>query len=179
MYYAHSPCLNQAKNCGVEIFYIPLNKSLLPNTEDIDMFRAVEDIVMVGYPNGLWDSINNKPIFRRGTTATHIKFDYNGKKEFLIDATCFPGSSGSPVFILNEGAFTDKNGNGYIGNKVYLIGVLYAGPQHTTSGEVKTIDAPTAQKDIVISTIPNNLGIIIKYERLLEIENILKDLTTQ
>lgn len=37
--------------------------------------------------------------FRRGITATNINFDYNGKKEFVIDAACFPGSSGFPVFI--------------------------------------------------------------------------------
>lgn len=52
---------------------------------------------MVGYPDGIWDEFNNQPIVRRGITATHPKNDFNGKGEFLIDAVCFPGSSGSPV----------------------------------------------------------------------------------
>lgn len=65
---------------------------------------------MIGYPNGLWDSQNNLPIIRRGITATSVKKDYNGKKEFLIDAAVFPGSSGSPVFIFNEGSYSVPGG---------------------------------------------------------------------
>ena len=60
----------------------------------------VEDVLMIGYPNGLWDTTHNMPIIRRGTIATDIKLDYNEKKEFVIDAACFPGSSGSPVLFI-------------------------------------------------------------------------------
>jgi len=52
---------------------------------------AIEDIIMIGYPDGIWDSINNQPIIRRGITATQPKNNFNGKQEFLIDAACFPG----------------------------------------------------------------------------------------
>ena len=128
---------------------------------------------MIGYPNGIWDSVNNKPIFRKGITATHPKFDYNGKKEFMIDAACFPGSSGSPVFILNEGGYRDKKGNTYLGTtRIMLIGVLYAGPQHTATGEVKIINVPTSQIPVSISSIPNNLGIVIKSFRIKELEKL-------
>ena len=51
---------------------------------------GLEAIVMVGYPNGLWDKTNNLPIFRKGVLASDYKYDWNGKKEFLIDALCFP-----------------------------------------------------------------------------------------
>ncbi len=44
---------------------------------------------MIGYPNGIWDEANNMPIIRRGITATHPNFNYNGKPEFMIDAACF------------------------------------------------------------------------------------------
>jgi len=63
---------------------------------------------MVGYPIGLWDEKNNYPIFRKGITATHPANDYNGKSEFMIDAACFPGSSGSPVYIIDELNYVDK-----------------------------------------------------------------------
>lgn len=66
---------------------------------------------MIGYPNGLWDSVNNMPIVRRGTMATNISLNHNDKREFVIDAACFPGSSGSPVVLFNKGGYADKKGN--------------------------------------------------------------------
>ena len=39
------------------------------------------------------------PILRRGTTATPIALNFEGRPEFLIDAAVYPGSSGSPVFV--------------------------------------------------------------------------------
>lgn len=39
---------------------------------------------MVGYPNGIWDEKNNKPIFRKGITATDIRFDTMVKKNLLL-----------------------------------------------------------------------------------------------
>ncbi len=126
---------------------------------------------MVGYPNGLWDEVHNKPIFRKGITASHLKFDYNGKKEFLIDAACFPGSSGSPVFLLYEGAFNDRNGELYGGTKFNLLGTLYAGPQHTAKGEIMI--KPINQLPTIMTSIPNNLGFVIKSSRILELEKLI------
>ena len=170
-----APVLNEVEITKEKLFYIPLDMSLLPTEEQLKEISALEEILMVGYPNGIWDSINNKPIFRKGVTATNPILDYNGKKEFLIDAACFPGSSGSPVFIFNEGGYRDKNGNTYMGkSRVILMGVLYAGPQHTTTGEVRIIDVPTVQRPISITTIPNNLGLIIKAERIIELERLFR-----
>ena len=76
----------------------------------MDEIDAIEDIIFIGYPNGIWDSVNNMPILRKGSTATHPCLNYNGKKEFMIDAACFPGSSGSPVLIFNENGYKDKKG---------------------------------------------------------------------
>ena len=42
---------------------------------------AVEDIMMIGYPNALWDSEHNMPIIRKGITATPVWLDHNGKKD--------------------------------------------------------------------------------------------------
>jgi len=72
---------------------------------------------MVGYPVGIWDSANNMPVIRRGITATHPGKDYEGKSEFMIDAACFPGSSGSPVFLFNLGSYPQKAGGIVIGTR--------------------------------------------------------------
>lgn len=168
--------IKQAKlEYGKELYYRMFDQQHLPNEAFMDQVTSIEDIIMIGYPDGIWDKKNNKPIFRKGITATDIKFDYNGKKEFLIDAACFPGSSGSPVVLLNQGVYSDRKGNVYAGGvRVALLGILYAGPQHFVSGEIKTVDIPMGQKNVALSSIPNNLGCVIKAERVKELGEALK-----
>ncbi len=166
--------LNVALRNHKKLFYIPFDQSLLPNQKFFEECSSLEEIIMIGYPNGLWDEINNKPIFRRGITATDLHYDYDGKKEFLIDCACFPGSSGSPVIIYNPTGYSDKNGNIYFGTpRIVFLGVMHAGPQATISGEIKVVDVPAAstQKPVAVSTIPNNLGYVIKAIRVLELEH--------
>lgn len=170
-----APLLEYANNAGHSLFYRCLNDKLIPSQEQIADLDAVEDIIMIGYPNGLWDSVNNMPIIRKGITATSVCRDYEGRKEFLIDAACFPGSSGSPVLMCDVGYFTDKKNGLYSGNRVYLLGILYAGPQLTVEGEIKVVTIPNVQKKALsVSHIPNNLGYVIKSERLLDFTEIFR-----
>ncbi len=91
-----------------EIFYIPITEELIWNNTKLEELSAIEDVVMVGYPNGLWDQKNNLPLFRKGITSSHPSTDFNNKNIGAVDMACFPGSSGSPIFILNENGYTDK-----------------------------------------------------------------------
>jgi V8-like Glu-specific endopeptidase len=161
-----------AEQQGKQFFYVTFDKSLIPTASEIDDMMGMERITMVGYPNGLWDQVNNLPIFRQGVLASNYKRDWNGKKEFLIDAACFPGSSGSPVMLFDIGSHQTKKGNFFGSSRIKLLGVLYAGPQHTVEGEIKVEMVPTQQKAVSIAGIPNNLGIIIKSERLLDFESV-------
>ena len=162
----------------VRLYRGKLGTDLIINEDEVKDCSAMEDIIMIGYPNGLEDSYNNKPIIRKGITSTHLKFDYNGKKEFVIDAACFPGSSGSPVMLCNVGGYRDKQGNLNWGNsRVYLLGILYAGPQLTVTGDIRIINIPTVQqKAMAVSHVPNNLGYIIKAERILDFIPIFEPL---
>lgn len=169
-----APLLRFSEQQGKKLFYIPMDEQLLPTAGDLANLMAIEEVVMVGYPNGIWDHVNNMPVFRRGVTATHPNADYCGRKEFMIDAACFPGSSGSPVLLYNFGNYSDRKGNTIIGSRIKLLGVLYAGPQHTATGEIAIQTIPTVAKPVAISRIPNNLGIIIKAERLKDFEAILQ-----
>jgi len=165
-----APILAKAKETKTPLFYRSIDATLIPSQAELEELNPVEDITMVGYPNGLWDEVHNMPIFRRGITATHSKLDWNGRPEFLIDAACFPGSSGSPVFLLNEGGYFSKKGLNLGGVRIKLLGVLYAGPQHTVEGEIKIVVVPTQNKPIALSTIPNNLGIVIRATALRELD---------
>jgi len=171
-----APLIQWSESQGKKLFFMPMGLDLLPTPEDLRNLMAIEEIIMIGYPNGIWDHVNNAPVFRRGATATHPNSNYCGRKEFMIDAACFPGSSGSPVLLYNFGNYSDRKGNTIIGTRIKLLGILYAGPQHTASGEIVITNVPTVSKPIAISRIPNNLGIIIKSERLRDFETALSNL---
>lgn len=162
-----APLLREAEAKGHAVFYVNLGRALIPSEEDLNHLDLVEDITMVGYPIGLWDRTNNMPLFRRGATATHPALDWNGKPEFLIDAACFPGSSGSPVFLYNTGTYSDRRSNSVVvGGRLKLLGVLYAGPQHVADGTIVVAPVPTAAKPMVQTAIPLNLGLVIKSKAL-------------
>lgn len=154
-------------------YMIALNNSQIPNQSQLNELNAVEEVLMVGYPNSLWDKINNYPIFRRGITATHVANDFNGKREFLIDAACFPGSSGSPVLIANNGSYTNKNGALTLSSRTYLLGIQYAMPIRVNIGEIKVINIPTSTKLVSQTKEAINLGYVIKSNCILDFEPIL------
>lgn len=170
-----NPLMEKAKNNSNKFFIAPLMPDLIPSPEELADMPALQEIVMVGYPNGIWDSHNNQPIFRKGITATHPELNYNGKPEFMIDAACFNGSSGSPVFIVDIGKVTSRSSGTTIGpSRVKLLGILYAGPQHIATGEIVTIEIGT--KNLAVTSIPNNLGNVIASRALLDFEPHLKHL---
>jgi hypothetical protein len=166
-----APLLNLAKEQDKEFYFISLAKNLLPTENDFNDMFGMDDITMVGYPIGIWDSVHNFPVFRRGITATNPKYDWNGKKEFLIDCACFPGSSGSPVLLFNVGGYFSRKGMNLGGTRLKLLGILYAGPQHTATGEIEIVNVPVRQQPVAISRIPSNLGIVIKSEKLLDFDD--------
>lgn len=169
-----APLYHAAEAKGVKFFAPPIGEDLLPTAEKLANLSGLESITMIGYPNGIWDEKNNMPIVRRGITATNPKHDYNGLPMFVIDCACFPGSSGSPVFIFDQGGYLDARGNLNLGGgRLILLGVLFAGPQHVAEGEIKTIDIPLAQVPISLSKIPNNLGFVIKGHKIADFRKLL------
>ncbi|MEW6542830.1 MAG: serine protease [Nitrospirota bacterium] len=136
------------------LFYIALNASVTATPALFAELTALEDIAMIGYPTGIWDSKNNMPIIRRGITATPSNQDYEGRPEFMIDAACFPGSSGSPVFLYNVGSYASRDGATVIGSRIALLGILYAGPQFTAEGDLEIVTVPTQQKVVSRALIP-------------------------
>jgi len=160
--------LNFLRNRNIDVFYVALDIGLIPDEKTIEDLAAIEETIMVGYPIGIEDFYNHKPIIRKGITATHIKYNYQAKSEFLVDMACFPGSSGSPVFILNEGSYTKKH-DVIIGSRLLFVGILYGGPQHQVNGEVALYSLPNYYTK---TRIPTNLGSVIKSSELMKFEEI-------
>ena len=103
---------------------------------------------MIGYPNGLWDEANNLPLYRNGVLASNYKFDWNDQAVFIVDLSVFPGSSGSPIFLLDEKGYKTKNGTVLGRTRLKLLGIVYAVFQSTVEGHIETILIPTNKKDI-------------------------------
>ena len=158
-------------------FFITIDEAALAKQEDLNKALPISDVLMVGYPNGIWDGANNLPIVRRGVTATPVYTDFQGRAEFVIDCACFPGSSGSPVFLYSSGFHMTRSSNDITmgGMKISLAGVLYAGPQHVADGQVVVRPIPTRNEPIAVTSIPNNLGYCIKAHELRKLRKHIQE----
>jgi hypothetical protein len=124
------------------VFFHNLDESMLPTKETLENLLGMEEIAMVGYPIGLWDESNNLPLLRRGVTASHPAVDFNGSKVGVVDIACFPGSSGSPVLVFNEGLYLVGH-QPQLGSRGILLGILYQGPIYQADGTIRIENIPT------------------------------------
>ena len=46
-----------------------LKRENFPKPEEWNELTPLEQIIFVGYPDDVWDSVNNLPVFRRGITV--------------------------------------------------------------------------------------------------------------
>lgn len=149
-------------------FFRALTSADLPDETTIRTLSAAQDILMVGYPNGLSDEINNCPVIRRGSTAIPPWLDYEGQRNLLCDVPVFGGSSGSPIFVVFDGMRHQRDGTVTFGTrKIFLLGVLFAGHVLNAEGEI----VPEAPAMLTKVTTPQtiNLGLCVKAERVREL----------
>ena len=157
-----SGVFNEVQKRKWQIFYKTLSKDIMPTPEQAKDLDAVEDIVFVGYPSGIYDTVNYLPVVRRGTTATPPSVDYRGLPQFLIDASVFPGSSGSPVFIMNRGSYSRKSGGLVVGSRVLLLGLVSEVYTRNEEGAWDFVDIPTVVTPVIRTQQMIGLGIVVK-----------------
>jgi hypothetical protein len=117
---------------------------------------------------------------RRGVTAIPPYANFENKPYGVVDMACFPGSSGSPIYIVEktgekrlpdvEDKFLGING------RVALLGILFAGPQITTTGEIIIEDAPVAARPISVTSSMMHLGYYVKANELLVFEDVVREM---
>lgn len=156
---------------GKDFYAVFLDETLIPDQDMWSDLDALEEIVMVGCPNGLFDETNALPIMRQGTTASHPALPYNGRQEFMIDVACFPGSSGSPVYLFNSFGYYNKARGGIDlgGTRVKLLGVLYAGPTINQNGQIVL----TKSMDVRVSSMMH-LGFVLRSTKILELSDEIR-----
>ena len=140
-----APALNALEQNGKKPFYRSIDSELIPKHEVLDSLAALEQTTFIGYPSGMYDDNNKTPLIRHGWTSTPVWNDYKGKREFLVDASVFPGSSGSPAFIFNQGSYPTPEGIA-IGSRLLFMGVITQtiteqGHEHLDLGMVIRSDA--------------------------------------
>lgn len=121
--------LQQLADRGTPAFFRSVSPSMCATKETLEDYEPIEPVTFIGYPSGLYDSASLLPIVRQGFAATAMNIDYEAKPVFLIDASVFPGSSGSPVFLVPRPSMPDKRGNITIGGPAkppVLLGIVAA-----------------------------------------------------
>lgn len=138
---ADDPFIGLIKEEGIITDFSPLNR--------------IEDIYMIGYPKAIYNKTANLPIIQKGITATSLCDKYNDEEIFLMDIHSIGGSSGSPVFIV------DENGD------PRLIGINF-GNYLEKNIIYKNRNRLYHKKIADIITIPTHLGKAVKSNILME-----------
>lgn len=149
-------CINVSAYVGAEngIYSKHLHSEFF-HEADLTSVLPGSEVSFVGYPDNRFDSVHNLPILRKGTLATLPTINFNGLKQIIIDAQVFPGSSGSPVFVVESG-------------KYKLLGVITATMiKHELLKTIQVSSSYAVQQTI-------GLGIVLKTELVKELLDIAK-----
>ena len=113
---------------------------------------------------------------RKGITATPANIDFEGQPTFVIDASIFPGSSGSPVFICNVGSYTKKGTNDlFAGTRLMFLGIVASVFIKQDINTLEVITIPAKDVPIVKTNQMIDLGVVFKSSCIVDvITNFLK-----
>lgn len=147
LYEEDSPIWLEHENTDVDVIAIDIS-TLLNLPEDIIHFWQARDIpdpsnyldfgvncLVIGYPLGFYDLVNNLPVTRNGSIASQYGVAFSGKPFFLIDGNFHPGTSGGPVLIPRTAPRIAGNGESSLGVAIHtFLGV------HSAGYEVENVD---------------------------------------
>lgn len=150
-----------------------LDYSWLPDSTSKSLMRDIEPVLVLGYPNGIWDPHNNMPIARLGTTATHPLALYQGKSDFLVDVAAFGGSSGSPVFGYEAPFFRQPSGAVTPGTKIQLLGVVWGVIEQSVTGVMQHVQVPAATASVPVLQTSLSLAIALHASAVLDLDELL------
>ena len=157
-----TPVFDSLSDKGNTLFFRYIGIDMLPNEDILRDIDALEDITFVGYPNNIYDRHHNLPIFRRGITATPPSIDYENRPVFLIDASVFPGSSGSPVFLYNVGSWREREGPVLGSQRIIFLGVLASVLYREADGSLEFREIPTNIEPVIKTREMIDLGVVYK-----------------
>jgi hypothetical protein len=140
---------------GKRAFLRPITLDDVATPSEFQNLDVTAPVLFVGFPNGMFDQKHYLPIFRRGYVATAPDLDFNGQPVFLIDASVFPGSSGSPVFTVGDSILGGTPA-------LKLLGVVAAVYTQPTEGRISWRPLPARQEAVPTVDQMIDLGIVFK-----------------
>lgn len=162
-----SSIIEHIKKERPDVLFNFIHDTYIPSEEDIQGLDASEDLLFIGFPEGLYDTKNKNAVIRKGISATPIELDYELRKEFLIDGPIFHGSSGSPVFIYGDKLEWNENGTmkGFI-NRSYFVGLISQGKSLVTDGKIITKNSSSTKVPRIETSF--HMGHVLKSELIVE-----------
>lgn len=113
--------------------YFPyqFSKSDFATPQNLTKLFTIEDIILLGYPEGKYDKHNHLPIVRYGKTSSHPSINYDGRKFGIVNVDNFVCDSGAPIIIYNNGTYTGRGDGNSIallpGGRFIFLGMLESG----------------------------------------------------
>jgi len=125
---------------------------------DLSTIAPGEEIWYAGYPDGLFDQVNNLPILRKGFLASIPTVPFNGRPQILADANIQSGSSGSPVYISLDHTF-------------HFLGVVTE--QMVMRPELNLANAQEGEENFVELSL--GLGLVLRGELVFELLSMARN----
>ena len=149
---------------GQNNWWSAVSLDCLPHNCNIPV-QVADDVIIIGYPRGFYDTHNLFPIVKSGIIASGWGLHFQNKPVFLIDAKLFPGSSGSVV--LSKPTYSIVTDGPIAGSKEAQFAFL-----GVYSGEPYLHEEPIDLDDITITRKYSfNLGTVWYAELVVDIVN--------
>ncbi|MDG6898147.1 MAG: trypsin-like peptidase domain-containing protein [Nitrososphaerota archaeon] len=148
-------------------FVVGLSETVLSTPSQDALMDSVEDLLFVGYPESVHDKTHFLPVARKAISATPIGVSYERLPAFLVDATIYPGASGSPVFVAQPGAHFER-GQLVPQSRFRCVGLLAEGFSARDFETAKRSPIPTARRQIHELVTPLGLALAFRSSTITE-----------
>jgi hypothetical protein len=147
-------------------YYTKLAPSMLAGDDMLQALDSLEEVLFVGFPEGIADPIYHLPVLRRGVTSTPPGIDYAGKPAFLVDGAVYAGASGCPV-VLQRPGLQPVMGLPFGGQPI-LLGVLASTFEIVDYQRAERVDIPLRATGILRVKTYLNTGLAFKARCVIE-----------
>ena len=97
-----------------------------------------------------------------------MALDFEGRREFLVDAAVYPGSSGSPVFVFQPEPLRPNHS---MGRKFLFAGVIAAVFFREEANHIVPAPVPANNTSMVMGSEMIDLGLVIKAQAVIDVIN--------
>lgn len=162
------------KSANRKPYYFLFHDGQFPDEKQVAQLDSVEDVYYFGYPKGVYDKLNFTPIARRGITASPYRLDFDGRPCFIIDGQIYPGSSGSPVVLVQRRIQEVDGVIKQTADRIIFLGMIIEGMRFHSHLYKK--DGSFLEEEEKFFEQPIGLGVVVKAQC---IYNFLLDLQTK